>query len=49
MRKILKEIQPGQFAREWGVENPANRPVFNSLRETESRGLMRKWARSSVP
>jgi ketol-acid reductoisomerase len=42
MRKILKEIQSGQFAREWVVENQANRPVFSSLRETESRGLIEK-------
>jgi ketol-acid reductoisomerase len=38
MRKILKEIQSGQFAREWVLENAANRPVFSSLREAESRG-----------
>jgi ketol-acid reductoisomerase len=42
MRKILREIQSGQFAKEWVVENQANRPVFSSLRETESRGLIEK-------
>jgi ketol-acid reductoisomerase len=42
MRKILKEIQSGQFAREWVLENQAHRPVFSSLRETESRGLIQK-------
>jgi len=31
MRKILKEIQSGQFAREFIVENQANRPVMNAL------------------
>ena len=31
MKTILKEIQGGQFAREWIVENQANRPVFNAL------------------
>ena len=32
MRKILGEIQSGQFAKEWILENQANRPVFNALR-----------------
>ncbi len=31
MKKILKEIQTGEFAREWILENRANRPVFNAL------------------
>ncbi len=31
MRKILGEIQSGQFAREWILENQANRPVYNAL------------------
>ncbi|HEX7127103.1 MAG TPA: ketol-acid reductoisomerase [Thermodesulfobacteriota bacterium] len=31
MRKILGEIQSGEFAREWILENKANRPVFNAL------------------
>ena len=36
MKKILREIQSGQFAREWVLENRANRPVFNALaREAE--------------
>ncbi|MCA1827853.1 MAG: ketol-acid reductoisomerase [Myxococcales bacterium] len=33
MKKILKEIQTGQFAREWILENQAGRPVFDKLRE----------------
>ena len=28
MKKILEEIQNGDFAREWILENQANRPVF---------------------
>jgi ketol-acid reductoisomerase len=32
MKKILNEIQTGAFAREWILENQANRPVFNALR-----------------
>jgi len=31
MKRILKEIQNGEFAREWLLENKANRPVFNAL------------------
>jgi ketol-acid reductoisomerase len=31
MRKILGEIQSGQFAKEWILENKAGRPVFNAL------------------
>jgi ketol-acid reductoisomerase len=33
MRKILREIQTGAFAREWILENQANRPMFDKLRE----------------
>ncbi|EPX64568.1 Ketol-acid reductoisomerase [Cystobacter fuscus DSM 2262] len=33
MRKVLKEIQTGVFAREWILENQAGRPVFDKLRE----------------
>ena len=33
MKKILKEIQTGQFAREWILENQAGRPMFDKLRE----------------
>jgi ketol-acid reductoisomerase len=31
MKKILSEIQSGQFAKEWVLENQANRPVYNAL------------------
>ncbi|RMH34866.1 MAG: ketol-acid reductoisomerase [Nitrospirae bacterium] len=31
MKKILAEIQSGRFAREWVLENQANRPVYNAL------------------
>jgi len=31
MRQILKEIQTGEFAKEWILENQANRPTFNAL------------------
>ncbi len=32
MKKILEEIQNGQFAREWILENKAGAPVFKALR-----------------
>ena len=31
MKKILGEIQDGNFAKEWIVENKAGSPVFNAL------------------
>lgn len=31
MKRMLEEIQNGSFAREWMLENRANRPVFNAL------------------
>jgi ketol-acid reductoisomerase len=31
MKKILDEIQSGEFAREWMLECKANKPVFNAL------------------
>jgi ketol-acid reductoisomerase len=31
MKRILEEVQNGSFAREWILENRANRPVFNAL------------------
>jgi ketol-acid reductoisomerase len=37
MKKILREIQTGQFAKEWILENQAGRPVFDKLREEGKR------------
>lgn len=31
MKTILEDIQSGRFAREWVLENQANRPVYNAL------------------
>ena len=31
MKNILRDIQSGQFAKEWVLENQANRPVYNAL------------------
>jgi ketol-acid reductoisomerase len=36
MKKILSEIQDGSFAKQWILENQANRPVFNALRRTKA-------------
>ena len=36
MEEILEEIQTGEFAREWILENKANRPVFARLRQLEA-------------
>ncbi|MEK6759758.1 MAG: ketol-acid reductoisomerase [Deltaproteobacteria bacterium] len=33
MKKILTEIQTGVFARDWMLENKANKPVFNALQK----------------
>lgn len=35
MKKILGEIRDGTFAREWILENKANRPYFNASRQQE--------------
>jgi len=40
MKKILKEIQSGEFAREWILENQAGRPVLNALRRKEREHLI---------
>ena len=37
MRRILKEIQSGQFAKEFIIENQVGRPTFDKLREAEAR------------
>jgi ketol-acid reductoisomerase len=35
MKRILKEVQSGQFAREWILENKANAPGFKAMRKAE--------------
>ena len=40
MKKILGEVQNGEFAREWLLENKVGRPVFNALvRHEEEHGV----------
>ncbi len=36
MKRILGEIQTGQFAKEWLLENRVGRPVFSALRRMEA-------------
>ncbi len=36
MKKVLTEIQNGTFARNWILENQANRPFFNATRKMQS-------------
>lgn len=36
MKQVLTEIQDGTFARNWILENQANRPHFNAMRRIES-------------
>ncbi len=42
MKKILKEIQTGEFAREWILENRVGRPVFNALSRQAEEHLIEK-------
>lgn len=42
MRAILEEIQSGEFAREWILENMAGRPVYNALKKVDSEHLIEK-------
>jgi ketol-acid reductoisomerase len=36
MKEILEEVQDGSFAREWVLENQANRPVYNALSKMDA-------------
>ncbi len=40
MKRILKEIQDGTFAREWILENMAGRPVYNAIKKQEAEHLI---------
>lgn len=42
MRMILEEIQSGEFAREWILENQAGRPMFTATRAREKALLLEK-------
>lgn len=45
MKKILKEIQSGEFAREWILENRAGAPVFKAHRKREQKLLLEQVGR----
>jgi ketol-acid reductoisomerase len=52
MQEILDEIQSGEFAREWILENMVNRPVFNALTRADEDHLIEfvgKDLRSLMP
>lgn len=40
MKEVLENIQNGNFARDWILENQANRPVFNALTERDNNSLL---------
>lgn len=40
MKRILREIQSGEFAREFILENQANRPVFNARLKEDSEHMI---------
>ncbi len=42
MKKVLTEIQNGVFARNWILENQANRPSFNAMRYAAQNSLLEK-------
>lgn len=42
MKKVLREIQDGSFARDWILENQANRPHFNAMRRLEKEHFIEK-------
>lgn len=42
MKKVLSEIQNGEFAKKWLLENQANRPSFNAMRKMETEHLVEK-------
>jgi len=42
MEKTLEEIQKGEFAREWILENVAGRPVYHALLERDREHLIEK-------
>ena len=36
MRKVLTEIQRGEFAKQWILENQAGRPTYNAIKKAEA-------------
>ena len=46
MKKVLAEIQDGTFARNWILENQANRPNFNAMRRMGRESLVEATGKS---
>ena len=42
MKKLLEDVQNGEFAKEWILENRANAPKFNALRRELKESLIEK-------
>ncbi len=42
MRDLLSEVQSGEFAREWILENQVNRPVYSALERQDADHLIEK-------
>ena len=47
MKKILSEIQSGEFARQWIEENKTGRKNFLAMREAAKQSADRKGRRAS--
>lgn len=45
MKDVLTDIQTGKFAKEWILENQANRPQFNAINQTENNHQIEKVGR----
>ncbi|WP_073050138.1 ketol-acid reductoisomerase [Dethiosulfatibacter aminovorans] len=45
MKKVLKEIQTGQFAHEWILENQAGLPKYSAIKRNETEHLLTKTGR----
>ncbi len=45
MRRMLREVQDGSYARSWILENQAGRPFFNTMRQREHQHLIEKVGR----
>jgi ketol-acid reductoisomerase len=45
MQEILREIQTGEFAKEWMLENMVNRPVFTALTRADEEHLIEEIGR----
>jgi len=42
MRRLLREVQDGTFAREWILENQANRPAMTAILRREDENLIER-------